>query len=144
MLVYNYHPVTKEFTGFSEADEDPLDKGKWLIPASATVIPPPEPADGKYRAFIDGSWIFVDIPSTPSIGAEFQPVIVEETAEQKRQKEIISQLEIIDIKSIRPLRAIASGSASTEDVETFGNLDAQAKSLREELAQILSVTNNNN
>ena len=140
MLVYNYHPVTKEFTGFSEADEDPLDKGKWLIPASATVIPPPEPADGKYRAFIDGSWALINIPSDPIVVADIQPIVIEEAEEQRRGKEIISLLEAIDVKSIRPLRAIASGSASTEDVEALGNLDAQAQSLREELAKILAPT----
>lgn len=143
MLVYNYHPITKEFTGLNEADEDPLDKGRWLIPASATVISPPDPVDGKYRAFIDGEWMLVDIPSEPTEVSVAQPVI-EETYEQRRQKEIISLFEDIDIKSIRPLRAIASGSASIGDIETLGNLDAQAQSLREELAQILATQNNNN
>lgn len=140
MLVYNYHPITKEFTGFSEADEDPLDKGKWLIPASATVTPPPELIDGKYRAFIDGSWALINIPSDPIVVADIQPIVIEEAEEQRRGKEIISLLEAIDVKSIRPLRAIASGSASTEDVEALGNLDAQAQSLREELAKILAPT----
>ena len=51
MLVYNYHPITLEYTGCSEADPDPLDEGRWLIPACASTIAPPEAVSGKNLGF---------------------------------------------------------------------------------------------
>jgi hypothetical protein len=42
MIVYNYHPVTKVFGGTEEADPDPMEHGRYLIPANSTVKPIPE------------------------------------------------------------------------------------------------------
>lgn len=140
MLVYNYHPTTHEYIGLNEADEDPLDKGKWLIPANATTITPPEPSEGKFRAFIDGVWSFVDIPLNQIEATDVEPIAIQETIEQIRQKEIISLLEDIDIKSIRPLRAISSGTQTAMDTEKLAFLDDQARLLREELAFLSGAT----
>lgn len=131
MLVYNYHPITLEYTGCSEADPDPLDEGRWLIPACASTIAPPEAVSGKIRVFMNGAWAFEDICESPTLATE-----IEDTAEQKRINEILTQLESIDLQSIRPLRAIASGTQTTIDLVRLNTLDAQAQLLRDELALI--------
>ena len=41
MQIYNYDAKTLEYLGVSEADEDPVDAGDFLIPAFASVIEPP-------------------------------------------------------------------------------------------------------
>jgi hypothetical protein len=38
---YGFHPITFEYAGWGIADPDPLDKGKWLIPANVTYDMPP-------------------------------------------------------------------------------------------------------
>ena len=135
MLVYNYHPVTLEYTGSSEADPDPLDDGCWLIPSSSTLIAPPDPESGKYRIFINDAWAFESIPVEP-----LAPPVAEETAEKKRINEIISLLDALDLQSIRPLRAIASGTQTAMDTEKLAFLDDQARLLREELALLSGAT----
>jgi len=61
MLVYNYHPETKEFIGSEEAFLDPLEterKGKpiYLLPANATFITPPPPIKGYTARWIGKVW----------------------------------------------------------------------------------------
>jgi len=51
MRIYNYHMETKHYLGISNADESPLEPGVFLIPASATVIAPPEPQVNKVHVF---------------------------------------------------------------------------------------------
>lgn len=56
MLVYNYHPETKIYWGSEEAFPDPLEEGKFLIPAFSTTIAPPELREGEYAVFDNDSW----------------------------------------------------------------------------------------
>ncbi|MBA4204601.1 MAG: hypothetical protein C0457_06400 [Polymorphum sp.] len=72
MLVYHFHPLTGEYLGFSEADESPLEPGVYLIPAHATDVPPPEPADGFIWKFLDGGWRLEAVPE-PEPEAEPEP-----------------------------------------------------------------------
>jgi hypothetical protein len=61
--VFNYHYVTKEFTGSSTARRSPLDKEEvYLIPASATTIKPPETKAYQAAVFDEATqkWKLVD------------------------------------------------------------------------------------
>ena len=62
MEIYNYHEYTREFLSTSVADESPLEPGVYHIPANATTIQPPEHVEGKTRNFVNGNWVYVDIP----------------------------------------------------------------------------------
>lgn len=46
MKIYNYNKETKEFTTSTNATENPLEKGKYLIPANATTKEPIVSKDG--------------------------------------------------------------------------------------------------
>ncbi|QIG76099.1 putative tail fiber assembly protein [Rhizobium phage RHph_I4] len=67
MRIYNYHPVTKEYLGYSEADNDPVlnpdrdENGAFLIPDYATQIKPPEAQTGNARVFVNGAWGYVPL-----------------------------------------------------------------------------------
>lgn len=53
--VYNYHPDYKNYVGFGEAFESPLEPGVFIVPAHATKIPPPLVKDGEIQIFNERS-----------------------------------------------------------------------------------------
>ncbi|MDR1311090.1 MAG: hypothetical protein LBK01_04340 [Burkholderiaceae bacterium] len=63
------------------------------------------------------------------------PPTSEQLAAQRRE-EILSRLATIDTESIRPLRAIAEGTVEDFDREKLSALDAEAATLRAELASL--------
>lgn len=62
MRIFHYNPDTLQFFGEDRADLDPLDHSNWLVPAYATKIEPPAAQAGKTLHFVDGVWVFQDIP----------------------------------------------------------------------------------
>lgn len=63
MKIYNYNPITFEYTGSQNADLDPQEtkeqgKNVYLLPANATFIKPPESEPMKVRVFKEGSWSY--------------------------------------------------------------------------------------
>ena len=66
MEIYHFNPVSGLLVGVGSADQDPLDKSNWLVPAFATEQTPLEPADGKTVNFVNGAWSYVDIPPAPA------------------------------------------------------------------------------
>lgn len=69
-LVYHYDQVTGAFLNTSsEADEDQMEPGTFLVPAYATLLPPPSPPNPKLQqAVFDGdAWSVQDKPATPMI-----------------------------------------------------------------------------
>lgn len=66
MNIYHYHPETGAFLGQGEADPNPLEKNKWLIPACSTTIVPPAPTTGNIRVFANGKWGYA-LEDTPEV-----------------------------------------------------------------------------
>lgn len=60
MKIYHYDQNTGEYLGDGEAAADPLEPGRWLIPAWATTIAPPEAVEGKVRYFDGLEWAYRD------------------------------------------------------------------------------------
>ncbi|URZ18784.1 hypothetical protein [Clostridium felsineum] len=62
MKIYNYSYLTYEYLSTSDATEDPLEKGRYLIPAYATDIQPPEYEKNQTPIFNVGTkvWNVVD------------------------------------------------------------------------------------
>lgn len=61
MKIYNYDATTGELLGESEARPDPMEPGRWLVPAYATTVTPPEAQAGQMRCFDGTAWVFVAI-----------------------------------------------------------------------------------
>jgi hypothetical protein len=82
MKIYHYNPVTLQYIGEGLADQDPLEQGKWLVPANATLVNPLPTQDSKTIHFVNGQWVYQDIPQV-----EPEPEQIELTYAQKRATE---------------------------------------------------------
>lgn len=61
MDFHSYHPETGEYLGSEPATQSPLDEpNTWLVPAHATLLPPPAPMQGKAQVFTAGAWSLID------------------------------------------------------------------------------------
>jgi hypothetical protein len=56
MIVYNYLAGTGEYTGQEHADADPLQPGKFLVPANSTPSEPPEAGERECAVFSGDRW----------------------------------------------------------------------------------------
>lgn len=59
MKVYNYDPNSGYYLGSEEADESPLEPGKYCLPANATFTKPPEFKIDEIPKWVDNEWILV-------------------------------------------------------------------------------------
>jgi len=57
MLVYNYNNDENQYTHSNEADESPLEKGVFFIPAKATDIAPPITIEHQVAIFENNGWV---------------------------------------------------------------------------------------
>lgn len=77
--VHHYDPATGAYAGSSEAAHDPLEHhlacieagelvepSLWLVPANATLEPPPALEDGQVAVFHDGAWSAVTPAAPPA------------------------------------------------------------------------------
>jgi hypothetical protein len=153
MTVYSYDPKTGEYTGETIADPSPLEPGGYLYPANTTETAPP--SVGKHTAAVwDGHhWNVVEdwrgksgyVNGEPfeikNLGplskgwSDTPPPPSEEELNEQRRAEILARLAAIDYESIRPLRAIADGTATNKEREKLVMLESEAKKLREEISQ---------
>lgn len=130
MKIYHLHHETGELLAEGVADESPLEPGVFLIPAHATETAPPAAVAGKSRHFGANGWEHRDIPAPPA-----PPV--PPSAAQVRKGEILARLSGIDFESIRALRSKAVGKGHAADDTKLAALDAEADTLRAELAALV-------
>ena len=60
MIIYHYHSEYNHFVGQDDADSSPLEPGKYLIPANATKIAPPECENGQIQIFDGTFWSVIE------------------------------------------------------------------------------------
>ena len=85
---------------------------------------------------MDATLIKVGAPPV-NIGTDDEPDYGSPTPEQLNQhriNEIKSELQRLDLESVRPLRAINAGTDTEEDRDKLARLDAEAETLRNELS----------
>ena len=64
----------------------------------------------------------------------------QEQAKEARKKELIAELDALDLKCIRALRAIKAGTGTDDDTARLAELEAQAEEIRKELQLLNPVT----
>ena len=161
MIVYLYDEHN-EFAGESVTMLDPEETKKqgrevWLMPPNATTVKPPVEKEDFARVWNGSAWEYVedhrketgwvngesvtikDLGPLPAGWSETPPPPTQEELNVQRRMEILSELDRIDSKAIRPARAVSLAQAAGEtpdeaDVAKLAELEAQAKELREELA----------
>lgn len=121
MQIHHYHPDTGIYQGSSDADADPLEPGRWLIPANSTTDAPPSVPAGQRAKWTGAAWALEAIPAPP-------PEPAQPTAAEIRRGEILAALHRIDSKSIRALRE--------GDAARVADWEANAATLRAELATL--------
>lgn len=129
MKAYKYDRTTKEYDGEQVCQIDPVATRReghsvYLLPAHCTFAPPPEPQTGKKIVFKNGGWEYEDIVIAP----------VPAPSVQQQRADIMAQLDTLDRKCIRPLRAIQAGTATDEDRARLDYLEAEAEELRRQLS----------
>jgi len=105
ITVYCFNAQTKEFTGTSIAQRNPMRPGTYLMPKNTTQTAPPEAQSGKLRVWTGEAWSFQDIPEV---------VIPQKTTEVKAA----------EARSIRNSRLVSSDWTQLADVPEW--VDQQA------------------
>ncbi|WP_460231444.1 DUF4376 domain-containing protein [Agrobacterium radiobacter] len=85
--VFNFDAVTGEYLFASVPDRDPLVNGRFLIPANATMLPPPGEQAGFVRRFVDGVWGYSPEGDTETPPTE-EPVYTTGMVDAERDRRI--------------------------------------------------------
>lgn len=72
--------------------------------------------------------------------AGYAPEEPEAERKEKAKKDLMAQLDALDLKCIRALRAIQSGNGTAEDTAKLADLEAQAEEIRQQLQLLNPVT----
>ena len=157
MKIYNYHPETGEYVGVEAAVESPLEPGVYLLPASSSLLAPPEAGGNEVAVFADGAWsVLADFRGTsyyttdgvyhtitqigevePNDALDSAPALTAAQVAAARIAAIDSRLTEIDRLSSRPARevALALSSGAAVDgytIDKLAALEAEAVALRAE------------
>lgn len=154
--VYNYYwnadykpqPGLKPYTACQ-----PANKGS-LAPINASRTAPPPYQEGKWPIWTGTAWSLMDDHRQEKGYVNGQPTEIKDlgpypagwsatpppptAAEIKAQKEaeLKGKLALLDIESIRALRAVAEGTATQADHDKLASLETQAAGYRAELAAL--------
>jgi hypothetical protein len=155
MIVYSYNEKGI-FIGELLADKNPLKPNEFLKPKNTTEQKPPQLKKNEVAVFDGVSWsvkpdfrgykywlsdgsenLINEVNILPPVNAlSEKPVLFEETIEGLRVQEIKNRLSQIDSESIRPLRAIAAGTAVQFDTDKLTALETERKALVDEMVAL--------
>lgn len=76
--------------------------------------------------------------------AGYAPEEPEAEKKERAKKELIAELDALDLKCIRAIRAIQAGTGTAEDTAKLEALEAQAEEIRKELQLLNPVTGEKN
>lgn len=100
---------------------------KWVVPDNSEVAAKVMSAVRPWEPVEDENGNLIDITEIP---------LSQEELNQQRIGEIKQQLNELDAQAVRPLRAIAAGTATDADTDKLRETEAQAEVLRAELAEL--------
>lgn len=87
--IFNFDAETGEYMFASVPDRDPLVNDRFLVPANATMLPPPEERQGFTRRFVDGAWGYSPAGDTETPPTE-EPVVTAAMVDAARDIRIAS------------------------------------------------------
>lgn len=61
MQVHHYNEFTHVYLGSSSAMADPMEPGRWLVPAWATTVEPGAEIEGMEQVFNGTEWVYRDV-----------------------------------------------------------------------------------
>lgn len=61
---------------------------------------------------------------------------IEQKAKEQRRKELVEELDNIDLKTIRALRAMSAGTGTEADKKKLEDLEEQAAEIRQQLKEL--------
>lgn len=117
------------FAGLTIAYESPREPGVFLMPAGCVEATPPELLECEVARW-DGGWVI-----EPAQAPEPEPEPTPEELAARARAADLTALAALDWQAIRPLRAIAAGTATQADRDKLADLEAQADTIRARLAE---------
>lgn len=151
--IHIYDASTREYL----STVDWISPNEWTaLPADATTIQLPEQRSGFARvlSFTGDVWEYIEdhrgetgfidghphtvhtLGPLPNGWSYTAPELSPEEAKTNRQNEIMQELSMLDLRSVRPVRAKLAGTATAEDERILSELEARATALRAELATL--------
>lgn len=113
-----------------------FEDGSWLCGEDETIVP-----DGA-MIISDNTRLAEEIMQYPKVRLmsptdDFDDIDnIQVVPIEDRHRVILAELDRLDLQAVRPLRAIAAGTATEADRQKLIDLEEQATQLREELANI--------
>lgn len=87
--IFNFDAETGEYLFASVPDRDPLVNDRFLVPANATMLPPPDERQGFIRRFVEGAWGYSPAGDTEAPPTE-EPVVTATMVDAVRDIRIAS------------------------------------------------------
>ena len=131
ITVYAYDPITKEYRGTTKAPEDPKHHGRYLIPAFATELEPPAPAENQKVVWDGQAWQLENIP---------EPEPEPEPTEAEIQQQEIAILESMANERYYALVKLLASDALQEEID---DLKWEVQVILNELEVLYNATASN-